>query len=101
MDKDTKQVRRTELQVATALFMQHQSNLAAVARECNVTRQEAWNWYKGNNVPSEMTAWRIVFSKSASENTRRWANEVLDIYGQWEGPSREYSLTEEVLNNLR
>ena len=47
MDKDTKQARRTELVVATALFMQYQSNLAAVARECGVTRQEAWNWHTG------------------------------------------------------
>lgn len=101
MDKDTKQVRRTELQVATALFMQDKPNLAAIARECGVTRQMAWYWKRGDNVPSEMTAWRIVLSKAASEDTRRFANEVLDIYSQWDTEAREYSLTEEVLNNLR
>lgn len=104
MDSDkkfTRDARKEELLQATYAWLMGEKNISTAARSMgiNASRQMVWFWEKGTYAPCEMTAWRVVLSNKASQEAKAWANKVLDIYSRWD--FREYSLTDEVLNNLR
>lgn len=99
---DMKQYFREELQRLTVEWLMGEKSTASAVRSLGLekaNRQMVWAWKKGKQSPHEMTAWKVVLSPNATQAAKVWANKVLDAYSRRE--AREYSLTEEVLNNLR
>ena len=93
MDNETRKLFRETMTHHLRNFFAGKDNLAALARDMAVvSKQMVWNWKKEISVPSEMTAWKIVLAKGATQDTKKFAIRVLDIYNQFDWRDMEDDL---------